>query len=224
MYSTQPWPRALLGIPLRGILTPYQTDKVFLIFSFPLSRRLGKQKSIAPGRRSSRLVNYRVWAANTALQHRGLGMRDLGRGIRDTGVAGSLRVRDLRSGVFTAPACSPQWKITAAMERGMAGERKTRERQIRQTERQRGTLRCQWCIDKQPKTCETCTARCARLSCTLCITGMMSNKPLMFLFCFSPPGSQMGKWFISLRLFRTWQHRQINMHRPICQYAISAGN
>ncbi|KAK2895257.1 hypothetical protein Q8A73_014745 [Channa argus] len=50
---------------------------------------LGKQKSIAAGRRSSRLVNYRVCAATRALHHRGLGMRDLGRGIRDTEVAGT---------------------------------------------------------------------------------------------------------------------------------------
>lgn len=54
----QPWPLGLLGIPLHRILIPHQTDKVFLIFSFPLYWRLGKQKSIAAGRRSSSKVNY----------------------------------------------------------------------------------------------------------------------------------------------------------------------
>lgn len=53
-------------------------------------------------------------------------MRDLGRGIRDSEVAGSLRVRSLRSGVFTASARSTTMKNNchAARKRRMVRVRK----------------------------------------------------------------------------------------------------
>lgn len=54
------------------------------------------------------------------------------------------------------------------------------------------------------------------LSCALCISGSPPAPPRSF------PN---GNGFISGGgLFRRWRRRRINMHRPICQYAISAGN
>lgn len=60
--------------------------------------------------------------------------------------------------------------------------------------------------------------RCQHLPRALCISGTASGKTPFF------PSFPNGNGFISVGLFRRWRRRQINMHRPICQYAISAGN
>lgn len=99
---------------------------MFLIFSCPLSWRLGKQKSILAGRRSSKRVNYRGRTPATAAQREALEARDLGTGVWDARVSGSAQVRSLRSVVFTATAHTvmknnSRWGRKGEREKGREG-------------------------------------------------------------------------------------------------------
>ena len=166
-------------------------------------------------------MNYRACAATRELQTQGpWNERPWEKRQRHRGCGVTLGPQSEERGIYClCLLAAMKNNCHAARREERSGREKWRERQIRQTEEgrevggayMRGLRR-------------VCCDLCALLSWAVRSTGMMSNRRQRGLFFFPPSHSQKGNDSLVFGYLERGTTVQINMHGPICQYVISAGN